>query len=58
VAAPALFGYAFFRLYLRPEPCAPGDACAVPAVRQRQRLILWIVAAALMSFALYAPLFY
>ena len=55
------FGLAFFRLYRRQEACAPGDACALPAVRRRQRVVFWIVsgaAAALMAFPLYAPLFY
>ena len=57
----ALFGCAFFKLYRKPEDCAPGEACAIPAVRQRQRVIFWFVAvaaAALMSFPLYVPLFY
>lgn len=60
-AALAFFGYAFFKLYLKPKHCAPGEACAIPAVQQRQRLIFWLVAlaaVALMSFPLYAPLFY
>lgn len=57
----AFFGVAFHRLYRGPEVCAPSDACAIPAVRHRQRIILWVVAALaaiLMSFPLYAPLFY
>lgn len=37
-----LLGFAFYRAY-RPVPCEPGEACAVPASRKRQRLILWIV---------------
>lgn len=60
-AALAFFGHAFFKLYRKPEACEPGEACAVPAVRRRQRVIFWVVAvaaAALMSFPLYAPLFY
>ena len=60
-AALAFFGYAFFKLYRKPEACEPGKACAIPAVRRRQRVIFWVVAvaaAALMSFPLYAPLFY
>lgn len=60
-AAMAFFGYAFFRLYGAPETCEPGEACAAPAVRRRQRGIFWVVAVAaagLMSFPLYAPLFY
>ncbi|MBB4515511.1 hypothetical protein GGD68_004295 [Paraburkholderia fungorum] len=38
-----------------------GKACAVPSARHRQRFIFWVVmpaALALMSFPLYAPLFY
>lgn len=57
----AFFGFAFHRLYLAPAACAPGQACAVPTLRQRQRVVFWVVfamAAALMAFPLYAPLFY
>lgn len=57
----AFFGLAFHRLYLAPAACAPGEACAVLAVRHRQRIMFWVVfatAAALMAFPLYAPLFY
>jgi mercuric ion transport protein len=60
-AALLFFGYAFFKLYRSPEACAPGEACAIPAVRRRQRVIFWVVAAlaaALMSLPLYAPFFY
>jgi mercuric ion transport protein len=60
-AAAAFFGFAFYRLYRKPEACAPGEACAIPAVRHRQRIIFWVVtliAAALMAFPLYAPLFH
>ena len=60
-AALAFFGFAFYRLYRKQEECAPGEACAVPVVRRRQRVIFWVVAviaAALMAFPLYAPLFY
>lgn len=60
-AAIAFFGFAFYRLYMRPAPCAPGDACAVPDTRKRQRALFWVVcvvAVALMSTPLYAPLFY
>lgn len=37
----AAFGYAFFRLYLRPAPCEPGTACATPTTRRRQRIAFW-----------------
>jgi len=60
-AALAFFGFAYYRLYLRPAECAPGDMCAVPATRKRQKALFWavaVVAVALMSTPLYAPLFY
>jgi len=38
----AAFAYAFYRLYLRPAACAPGDACADPGTRQRQRVAFWV----------------
>lgn len=60
-AAVAFFGFAFYRLYRSQEACAPDEVCAIPAVRRRQRVIFWAVsalAATLMSFPLYAPLFY
>lgn len=37
----AAFGYAFYRLYLRPAPCEPGTACATPATRRRLRIAFW-----------------
>lgn len=40
--AVAAFGYAFYRLYLRPAPCAPDTACATPATRTRQRIAFWL----------------
>lgn len=61
VATLACFGYAYYRLYHQAADCAPGDVCAVPAVRRRQRFIFWVVAAAalaLIGLPLYAPLFY
>lgn len=40
-----LLGFAFYRAY-RPQQaeCAPGESCAMPENRRRQRLLLWIVA--------------
>ena len=60
-AAVAAFGFAFHRLYLEWEVCAPGEVCAIPAVCTRQRVIFWIfavAATALMTFPLYAEIFY
>ena len=46
----AAFAFAFYRLYLRPAPCAPETACAPPATRRRQRVAFWttLVAAKLL----------
>ena len=55
------FGFAFRRLYRKQEDCAPGAVCALPTARRRQRAIFGVVAAvaaALMAFPLYAPVFY
>lgn len=60
-AALAFFGFAYYRLYIQPSRCAPGEACAVPQTRKRQRALFWAISAlalALMSTPLYAPLFY
>jgi mercuric ion transport protein len=60
-ATVAFLGYAFYRLYLRPAQCAPGDVCATPATRAKQKALFWVVsvlAAALVSLPLYAPVFY
>ena len=40
--AVAAFAYAFFRLYLRPAPCAPDAACAAPTTRRKQRIAFWL----------------
>jgi len=61
IAATLLFlGLAFRRLYLQPQVCEPGTACAEPIVLVRQRLIFWGVALALLtllSVPWLAPLF-
>lgn len=61
IAATLLFlGLAFRRLYLQPQVCEPGAACAEPIVVKRQRLIFWVVALALLlllSVPWLAPLF-
>jgi mercuric ion transport protein len=52
----ALLGFAFYQAY-RPIDCAPGQTCAVPASRRRNRIVLWIVAITalvLMAFPYYA----
>lgn len=60
-AALVFLGLAFRRLYLVPAACAPGQACAVPASRKRQRLMFWFVAIpvlVLLTFPWYASIFY
>ena len=37
----AAFGFAFYRLYLKPAPCGPETSCASPDVRRRQRIAFW-----------------
>ncbi len=36
------FAFAFFRLYLKPEVCAPGSDCVSPDVRRRRRIAFWV----------------
>ncbi|WNC93155.1 mercuric transporter MerT family protein [Paraburkholderia sp. FT54] len=57
----AFFAVAFRRLNARSQQCTVGETCAPPSAHHRQRFIFWVVmpaALALMSFPLYAPLFY
>ena len=52
---------AFRKLYLLPQKCAPGDACAVPATRRNQRIIFWVVSIlliALLTFPYYGLVFF
>lgn len=56
-----LVGWAFYRLYIAPRRCAPGQLCAAPGVLRRQRTLFWFTVtliAALLLFPLAAPLFY
>ena len=58
VLALTAFGYAFYRLYLKPTPaCAPGSACAVPATRRRQRIAFWTTLVAAKALIL-SPILY
>ena len=50
IGATLLFlGLAFRRLYLQPQVCQAGKACAEPTMLGRQRWIFWIVALALVA---------
>jgi mercuric ion transport protein len=53
--AVAAFGYAFYRLYLRPAQCFTATACAKPETRRNQRIAFWatlVTAKALILFPL------
>jgi len=57
-AALAFFGFAFYRLYLKPAPCAPGGNCVTTPGRRKQRIAFWttlVFAKALLLFPFYAP---
>lgn len=60
VATLLFLGLAFRRLYLQPQVCEPGQACADPIILKRQRLMFWAVAVtllALLSVPWLAPFF-
>ncbi|MFC6673505.1 mercuric transporter MerT family protein [Marinobacterium aestuariivivens] len=42
-------GLAFHKLYLVPQACTPGAACAISRTVQRQRRIFWIVTVLLLG---------
>jgi len=51
---------AFRQLYLKPQSCEPGKACANPKVIRNQRIIFWLVLVfitALITFPWYAGIF-
>ncbi len=61
VVALGLVGLAFHRMYIVPRRCAPGRACAAPAVLRRQRVVFWgsvVLIKALLLFPFVAPYFY
>lgn len=47
------FAYAFYRLYLRPAPCAPATACAAGRERRRQRVAFWVTLVAAKALILF-----
>jgi mercuric transport protein len=60
-AAAVALAFAWRRVYRPAVECAPGEACAVPAVRRGQKLAFWLVAAFVLAAGLSqyaAPLFY
>jgi mercuric ion transport protein len=57
----AFIGFAFYKLYLNPEECKPGKACANEETQGKQRIIYWLVTIpllGLLAFSWIAPLFY
>ena len=53
-------GLGYRKLYLIPENCEEGQACAVPEVKQRQRMLFWlgsVLILLLLTFPWYAPYF-
>ncbi len=53
-------GLGYRKLYLIPENCKEGEACASPEVKQKQRMIFWIgsgLILLLLAFPWYAPFF-
>jgi len=53
-------GLGYRKLYLIPESCEEGKACALPDVKQKQRVIFWISSGLillLLAFPWYAPYF-
>jgi len=53
-------GLGYRKLYLIPESCKEGEACAVPEVKQKQRMIFWSGSALillLLGFPWVAPFF-
>lgn len=60
IATLVFIGLAFRQLYLVPDPCEIGDACASVSVKHNQRIIFWVgsvILLALLAFPWYAPYF-
>jgi mercuric ion transport protein len=52
VAAVLALAFGFYRLYLRREACAPGEACSTKPPSRAARLALWTASVAVLIFAL------
>jgi mercuric ion transport protein len=60
VAVTALL-LSYRRIFRPTAECAPGEICAIPAVRSMYRWLFWVVAALILialSYPFLAPLFY
>jgi mercuric ion transport protein len=56
-AAVAAFAYAFYRLYLKPAPCAPDAACATPVTRRDRRIAFWVTLLSAKALILFPVLY-
>lgn len=60
-AALVALGLAYRRIWRSTAVCAPGDVCAIPAVRRSYKILFWLVAALTIvgiAFPFIAPIFY
>jgi len=60
-AAAVALAFAWRRIHRPAAACAPGEACALPAVRRGQRIAFWSVALLVVvsgASPYFAPLFY
>jgi mercuric ion transport protein len=60
ILALIFIGLGYRKLYLIPESCSEGDACASPDVKQKQRMLFWMgsgLILLLLAFPWYAPFF-
>ncbi|MCI0653566.1 MAG: hypothetical protein L0Y38_04710 [Methylococcaceae bacterium] len=58
IATLIFIGLAFRRLYLLPDRCEAGEACASASVTRNQRILFWVgsvILIALIAFPWYAP---
>jgi mercuric ion transport protein len=55
-----LMGLGYRKLYVLPESCEAGTACALPEEKHKQRMVFWIGSALvllLLAFPWFAPIF-
>lgn len=60
-AALLALAFAWWRIFRRPQACAPGEVCALPPVRSAYKLIFWVVVVLVLVALLFPyvlPLFY
>jgi mercuric ion transport protein len=55
-----LIGLGYHKIYVLPDSCETGTACALPEEKHKQRIIFWTVSVLvllLLAFPWYAPIF-